>query len=357
MSLDAVEILFINYNHQGYLQGLLDSLKSSVYPIDRTIMVDNGSTDGSVDFVRERFPDVFIIENKENKGFAAAANIGLRAAKGKYVCLVGPDVVVAADWLHSLMDVMKSKDNAIFCASKVLSMEDKDKIMSAGSSINYIGHMVLRHRFESEELMAETDPQKLSIIDSTSVLLDREKFEELGFLDEDLFLYYDEMDFCLRAQIMKGYECYYVPKAKVYHGEGSVESSFRGKKKKFPSFRAYLMTKNRWLVILKNYQLKTLFVVSPMLLFFELITIAFMIKNRNIGSYFRGIWWNIVNLPSTISKRRDIQRKRKVYDRELLSAEPLSINPVLHRSGLEYHVYRIINSILSGYWKLASNLL
>jgi GT2 family glycosyltransferase len=184
------------------------------------------------------------------------------------------------------------------------------------------------------------------------VLIDRSKFLQLGFLDEDLFLYYDEMDFCLRAGIGKGWKCLYVPGSVVYHGYGSEASSFRGEKARFPAFRAYLMTKNRILVLLKCYQAKTLLALLPMLVAFELLTAAFHARQGVLPAYLRGIFWNLRHIRSTLAKRRALQRSRVLPDRALLSADALSVNPRLHSTWLENAVYRAVNRSISAYGRL-----
>jgi GT2 family glycosyltransferase len=189
-------------------------------------------------------------------------------------------------------------------------------------------------------------------VDSTSVLMDREKFLQLGFLDEDLFLYYDEMDFCLRAAIRKGWKCLYLPGSVVYHGYGSEVSSFRGEKVRFPAFRAYLMTKNRILVMLKCYQARTLVAILPMLIFFEILTLGFHARHGVLAAYFKGVAWNLRNLPRTLAKRRELQRARMKPDRALLSAEIITVNPRLHASRLETAIYNTVNRMISGYWRL-----
>ncbi len=352
MDKPAVDVLFTNYNHGKYLDNLIASFKRSTYPINRIIMIDNGSTDGSVAAVRARHPDVHIIENGENLGFAKASNVGLSASDSPYVCLTGPDVEVAGDWLAELMGKAAAVPDCIFACSRVMDLRDRNLVLSDGCSINYLGFMTLRNRFRPWEGGAGSGSAEVPIVDSTSVLIDRAKFLQLGFLDEDLFLYYDEMDFCLRAAIGKGWKCLYVPGSVVYHGYGSEVSSFRGEKIRFPAFRAYLMTKNRILVLLKCYQARTLVASLPMLLAFEMLTAAFHARHGVLSAYFRGIGWNLKHLSATLAKRRALQRSRMIPDRALLSAEDLSVNPRLHSTWLEAAVYRAVNRCISAYGRL-----
>lgn len=348
----AVDVLFTNYNHGKYLDNLIASFRRSTYPINRIIMVDNASTDGSADMVQAKYPEIHVIRNSENLGFAGASNQGLRASTSRYVCLTGPDVEVADNWLEELVGQMQARSDCIFCCSRGMDLRDREIILTAGCSINYLGYMVLRNRFRTLTPDLDMRPVEISIVDSTSVLMDREKFLQLGFLDEDLFLYFDEMDFCLRAAILKGWKSLYVPTSVVYHGYGSEVSSFRGEKVKFPAFRAYLMTKNRFLVMLKCYHWKTLLITLPVLAAFELVTIAFHARHGVMRSYLKGVAWNLRHLPATLAKRRQLQRGRVTPDHALLSAEPLTINPRLHASRLEGLAYRALNRLVSGYWRL-----
>ena len=132
MNAPLVSVVVLNYNGKIYLERCLSSLLNQTYPYVEIILVDNASSDDSVNFVRTRFPAVKIIENEENLGFAAGNNVGIRIAQGKYIVTLNNDTEAHPEWLEHLVRVAESNETIGMCASKVLSFDDPRIIDSVG---------------------------------------------------------------------------------------------------------------------------------------------------------------------------------------------------------------------------------
>jgi hypothetical protein len=344
--------LFANYHHEQYLGKLLDSVRLGTCPVAKTILIDNGSDRQRLSEVERAYPALTVVRNERNLGFCAAMNQGIRVARTRYALITGPDVELESNCLARLMDALHAHADAIIASAKILRMEDKNCIQSAGSTINYAGQQVLLNWFHRNDALSAAEnsaPRETGAFDSTACVVDLDKFKEVGLFDEDFFLYVFEMEFSLRARITGGYTLLYVPAAVAYHGFGSKESSYSGRER-FPALRAYELSKNRWLAILKLYRLRSIIMLLPAFAVYELSLLFFMAGNKVGGAYFKGIAWNISHLPSTLKKRRRIQKMRKINDGQVLCSDSISIHKSLYASSFLYWSKTILDLFLKSYW-------
>ncbi|MBT3367610.1 MAG: glycosyltransferase family 2 protein [Nitrospina sp.] len=216
--MDAIAVIVVNWNGKALLSECLESLKTQVYRHFSTILVDNGSTDGSVDFVREKFPEVRIIALSENAGFSVANNIAIRSVNSDYVALLNNDAVAHPFWLKNLVAALESTPEAGLAASKILLYEKRDAIDRAGDSYTTAGTGLLRGRGAS----ADVYDQREWVFGACAAagLYRLRMLKEIGLFDEDFFLLYEDVDLSFRAQL-RNYRCLYVPEAKVYHKASS----------------------------------------------------------------------------------------------------------------------------------------
>ena len=211
-----VSIIILNWNGLEDTVECLESLKDIDYPNYEIIVVDNGSTDGSCDFLKANFPYVRLIENNENLGFAEGNNCGIRQASGKYVLLLNNDVVVDRYFLKELVNVAES-DPAIGAVGAVAYYyDDPQRIWQAAGMISWNrGRIRIVGRNEVDEGQFN-EVTEVDYVPGCSMLVRRELFERVGYLDPKYFVYYDETDWCIRAQ-RAGYRVLYAPRAKVWH--------------------------------------------------------------------------------------------------------------------------------------------
>jgi len=182
-------------------------------------VVDNGSTDGTVEFIKRHFPHVEVIVNSCNLGFAAGSNIGIRyaiAKKADYIFLLNNDTLVSPDCIDNLVAQAHTLPNAGILTPKIVYAENSNQIWFAGSwchplTLDATGF----GRCKSYQIQ-DCEPQPVDYIFGTAMLIRREVVERIGLFDESFFMYYEDMDFCLRARAA-GYKLYYVPTAIVQH--------------------------------------------------------------------------------------------------------------------------------------------
>ncbi|MEI7645733.1 MAG: glycosyltransferase family 2 protein, partial [Chloroflexales bacterium] len=298
----AISVVTVNFNHAAYLSMYIASLEASTYPIAEIIIVDNASTDNSLDVLR-KYPHVRVIENHENIGYSAALNQAIRQATSSLVCATGPDIQVAPDWLEPLIDQYAQNPTTTFAvASRILTM-DRRELQSAGGSLHFTGHLNVFHMWEKvlPEYHSSRESQQVGAVDSTSMLIDRAKFLTIGGCDPAFFVYHEEFDYCYRAR-MRGWTCWYHPVSVVFHGSGSAEFSVRSQGQ-YPRMRPYLHTRNRLLSILKNYQTKTLIAILPALFLVEVLNLLMLARLGLQQSYVDALIWLVRHWHDILLKR------------------------------------------------------
>jgi len=241
-----VTIIILNWNGLADTLECLESLADLDYPAYEVVVVDNGSMDGSVEAIRGCFPQVTLIENSENMGFAEGNNVGTRRALehgADYVLLLNNDTVVDSAFLVELVNVAET-DGEIGVASPLIFYYDApDEIWTAGATINWVNGSTRRLR--AGETAHEGEPTfDVDFVSGCALLAKREVIETTGFLDPDYYLYYEEADWCVRAR-NQGYRIVCVPQAKMWHKVSrSIGSS--------SPLVSYYMTRNALLFLRKH---------------------------------------------------------------------------------------------------------
>lgn len=212
-----VTLIVLNWNAGATLAATLQSLLRLDYPDFRVVVVDNGSDDGSVEMVRDQFPQVTLHQSADNNGFAAGNNLALRQLDTPYAVLVNPDVIVAPDWLRALISAMQTDPTIGIAGCKLYYPEDK-LLQHAGGAITL--PQALPHHFG----LRETDRgqhdtlRDVDYVIGAALAVRRTVIQAIGLLDEGYFLYFEEVDWCARAR-RAGYRVVYVPQATAVHYE------------------------------------------------------------------------------------------------------------------------------------------
>jgi len=296
------------------------------------LIVDNASVDGSWEELGRQFPNVRIIRNRINLGFAAANNIGIRESRGEYVVLMNPDVTLTNDWLEKLSECVE-KDPIIGIATPKLLRYD-GRIDSTGHVFSF-SRLEVKNRGEEEQDDGQYDScTDLLSCDFACCLIRREAITRIGLLDERIFLDHEDVDYCLRARIA-GWRVVYCPSSRVYHRRGGVTSSLQKRSRQLQARRNMLR------LALKNYGRRSLVLVivykQKDLLSFSM-DIAGGLKKHNLVAMKNGLddicalltafLWNTIHLP--IRERILVQRSRLLNDKEL---ELISRSSTLRGSG------------------------
>jgi len=242
-----VFIIIINWNQQEDTIRCLNSLKSLDYKNRNVVLIDNGSVDGSPDRIKEQFPQITLIKNNENMGFAAGNNIGIRCALSQgadYILLLNNDTVVDSGMLKELINVAESDKKIGVVGAVNYSFEHRKKVVLLSISFNWFTGFTKKEDLDAISRGVITEPQQVHGVTGSSLLIKRAVVERIGLLDDRFFIYYEDTDWCMRAR-KAGYKVLYVPKAKIWH---KVGTSFG---QKSPA-EFYLYTRNLPLFMLKN---------------------------------------------------------------------------------------------------------
>jgi GT2 family glycosyltransferase len=227
MSNPLLSIIIPHYNGAYHLPPCFNALRAQTYPHLEIILVDNGSTDESLDLTRCDFPEVKIIALDQNLGYAAI-NRGFEQAQGEIIVPLNNDTEVTPDWAKALVDALQAYPDAGMAASKMLLFDRRDTIHSAGDAFGTDGIPINRGVWQKDEGQFDHETYIFGGCGG-AVAYRREMLEDIGFFDEDFFMYLEDVDLNWRAQ-MAGYRAVFAPHAVVYHrlsaSSGGVIASY-----------------------------------------------------------------------------------------------------------------------------------
>lgn len=301
---DKITVFTVNWNGRHWLEKFLLSLKKQSYPDLEVLIVDNASTDDSINFVEKNYPAVRIIKNKQNFGLAKATNIGVKASKGKYVLFINNDTWFESDFVEKLFNFYKNND---YTAVAPIEKRYKGKKgFLCNTTIDLTGSPAFY-------VPTYARPDKIFYL-TVAFLCSKEDFITTGGMDNDFFMYYEDVDWFWRLTLLK--RKFAVTKAcSIYHaGAGSSGSGIK--------YNTFLWrNQNALQALIKNYSIITLLIVLPIYFLQNFLEIIFfLIRGRtDISlSYINGWTYNAKMLKRTLKKRAKIQRDRQISDLEVI---------------------------------------
>lgn len=252
-----VSVIILNYNGQKHLDTYLPSvIKNTPLHVADIIVADNASTDNSVEWLRETYPAIKVIQLKRNYGFAEGYNISIGRVETPYVILLNSDVEVTPNWIQPMLTFMDANQKVIAVQPKILQYKDKTKFEYAGGAGGFIdkfGYPFCRGRLFSsieEDKGQYNDERQIFWASGACMMVRRVDFVDYGGFDENFFTHQEEIDFCWRIN-SRGRKVYYIPSSVVYHlGGGTLNQS--NPKKTYYNFR------NNRLMIYKNLNIQRL---------------------------------------------------------------------------------------------------
>jgi len=209
-----VTIIIPNWNGKQHLDSCLSSLRQQIYRDFNVIIVDNGSIDGSVEYIKRNYQEVRIIALPENRGFCASNNLAIRKSDSKYVCLLNNDTELDPECLGLLVQALENHPHLGICDAKQLFFDHRNIIYSAGADYTVAGSVMGRGYLEESENLEETTYSFVGM--AACVLYRRSMLREIGLLDEDFFAGYEDLDLSFRAHLA-GWGVQNVGKARCYH--------------------------------------------------------------------------------------------------------------------------------------------
>ena len=308
--MSLASIIIVNYNGKHFLKDCFVSIKSSDSPDEEVILVDNASSDGSLEYVRAEFPWVKVIALQENCGFAEANNIGAKVASGRYLAFLNNDTVVSPQWLKALIDVLSSDPTVGAAGSKLLLYNKPGKLNSAGANITFNGGGY-DIGFGDKDAKQYNIPGPRGAVCAASMLVRRDEFLALGGFDPMYFMYFEDIDLCWQYWL-SGQKVLYVPDSIVSHRFGGTSGS-----DKHVPLRVFYGTRNSMLNVIKNMEFPTMvFPICFNVVFAAGKCLAFLMSMR-----FKSAWAIVrafgslaSHLPQVLRKRKDIQKRRNVSD-------------------------------------------
>lgn len=288
--LPTVAVVVVNWNGIGYLDPCLDSIRSQTWSPIQTVVVDNASTDGSVDFIKARYPGTRLIHNTKNLGYAAACNLAFQFTQAPYVALVNNDIRLDARWVEELVTALEARASAACAGGRIYSLLESSKLLWTTPKLD---HRTAKAIWVNTEM----PPCNVDWVHGCGLIVKRAVADKIGLMDEAYFAYYEETDWCARM-IRAGYDLLHVPSAVMWHLEmGSSDSSFNYE----------MMNRNRLRFALKNFDRSYLPIFGGLYLG---DVIREVLANAGRGNWsknrslVRALAWNLAALPKTLAARR-----------------------------------------------------
>ncbi len=344
----------VNYNGERYLKESLGAVFAQKDKFSEILLIDNASEDRSLEIVRERFPGVKVLQLDKNFGPAAARNVGYKAAAGDWILFIDNDVSLTPTCPDRLIKALNNNPGAAVAMPRVLYAHSKNTIQYDGADSHFLGLMTLHN--VNQPLETTTDEtRKIGSIVTACFLVDRSRWGTSAPFDDTFFFNYEDHDFGLRTRTL-GHEILAVPSACTYHREGTAGLSLR-QGGSYSNKRVFCLIRNRWQIIVKNYAFKTLLLLSPVFLMYELFQFAGVIKKGWVGQWIKAAGWMVLHVGPVLQKRRVIQKARKTPDREILRNGPIPFTKDLTKSPLERQAKKFLDRLTATYWKLVQRFI
>ena len=303
-----ITVVIPNWNGERFLDLCLTSLRRQSFRDFETILVDNASTDSSVEFVERNFPEVRVLSLETNRGFSAA-NLGMRASTAEYVVLLNNDTEQDPGWLEALVRAVEDHPEAGLFATKLVDFYDRRVLDGAGDAMRLSG---LPYRLGHGERDRGQFGRAGYVFGAcaAAALYRRNVLDEIGLFDEDFVSYCEDGDLSFRAQLA-GYRCLYVPDAVVYH----MGSASTGGKRSATATR--LGTRNSLSLLVKNLPLSVIPHILPFFVVGQLARLLTAAATGSLGAHLEGLAGAGRHLPLMLEKRREIQKRKRVSDAEI----------------------------------------
>jgi GT2 family glycosyltransferase len=319
LKLPFVSVIVLNYNGGKFIKNCLDSLKKTNYDAKshEIIVVDNASTDNSIEIIKSYGPWIKFVQTGKNLGYSGGNNAGVSVAKGKYVAFLNPDTTVDKNWLLELVNSIESDNTLGACSSKVLYSSDKTRINTIGGFWSVLGLSGSlgggKNKDDFKESVYTFYPTGCSMI------INKKLYTSLGKFDDDYFLYCEDPDIGWRLWD-SGYKVALAPKSIVYH---LVSASLRGlDKKSYGNLFYFYNTRNGLITIVKNAtRFDLLWMVPLYMVSWLTLSLLFLVRGkfRAFKSIIKGLVWPTMHIVWLAKKRRMVTHKRTGKAKQMMT--------------------------------------
>jgi GT2 family glycosyltransferase len=304
-------IIIINWNGLAVLPRCLAALHSQTRRDFEIILVDNGSTDGSAEFVRGSHPEVHLISLGENTGFAPANNLAARHARAAWLIFLNNDAFPSSGWLDALTRAIQQHPHTAMFASRLLMADQPGWVDGTGDACHVSG-AVWNRQHRHPAAAADAAVREVFAPQGAAALIRRDAFESVGGFDEDFFAYHEDIDLAFRLRL-RGHHCLYLPDALVHH-KGS-HTTGRGS-----DFAVEHGHRNRIWCWWQDMPAPLLWLYLPQHLLANLFFILYIGAKGQFPAILKSQWRALLGMPRALRKRRQIQRARTASSRAILAA-------------------------------------
>ncbi len=325
-----VSIIIINYNTKQLLSRCMDHIREQTWDKVEVIFIDNDSKDGSCEFFQKTFPTEICVGNRDNLGYAKAANQGIKMAKGEYVMILNPDVLLGPKYLENCIKKLEENDKAAATSGKVykydFANDQATKFIDTVGLFSYPNRRFIddgqgledNGQFQTEKevfgVSGACPVYRRTALEDIKLPFNGDPIHPSEYLDEDFFMYKEDVDISWRFQLA-GWSCWYVPSAIAYHGRGT------GVLKRFSNWEVY-KNRSKLNAFQKSYsytnqrlmQIKNELVLSFLKHFFAILWKEILITGYIIfrEPFLLKAWWNLIKLtPKALKKRRFIMKHKR----------------------------------------------
>lgn len=307
-----ISVVIPNWNGKRFLKDFFESALGQRVEGEEVelIVVDNGSTDGSREVIQDFYPGVRIVALDANRGFSAAVNAGIKVARGEWIALFNNDLRMTPSTLEAMYMTLRKHPETGFCAAKMLLFDQPHLINAAGDGVGLDGNPFNVGFLQPDHNQFNKERRILSAC-AGAAMYRRSMLAEIGPFDEDFFLNFEDIDLCLRANLM-GYQGIYAPEAVVYHHHSSTmqPGSYR---------HAFFTSKNALNILVKNFPLAVFLRCFPWIFMEEIRRCIIGFFSGQANAYIHAKVAYLRELRTMLAKRRVIQNCRQLSSQEFIS--------------------------------------
>lgn len=317
-----LSIVIVNYNGKRYVDACIESILSSNARDFQIIVVDNGSLDSSVEFLKAKYKKIYpdqllLIALDKNYGPARARNEGVKVSRGKYICFLDNDTIVHPEWANEAIKAFQENSKIGIIQCKLLLAKEREKIDYVGEYLGQNGFLVQKASAGERDIGQYNKRIKILAAKSAGMFIRKKTFDTIGGFDEDYFIYVEETDLGWRCWLA-GYINILIPTSIVYHEFGTSSLILREEDNERNT--KYHGAKNYILTLFKNLGVANLLNILPkhIILWLGMSWYSLFLGNYKAFLWIhKGILWNLINLKKNLIKRKAIQSRRKMTDQEL----------------------------------------
>lgn len=345
---ELIEVFIINYNGENIVLSTIQSLLNSVDVRIAITVIDDDSSDNSIELIHKQYPNIPVHKMSFNQRRAnVLRNKALEIATSKYVLITDNDLIYDKKCLAEMYNYIRKDESIAACTPRLMYLDKPDKVYVAGTRVHFIGAAIADKRDQ-----IYMDEFELPSINSGSgiCLINREIALKCGGFDSKLMQGWGSDGEFYQRLLLAGYKCMYIPTAFALH-EAKLNVNDR-------KFRAVGQTHNRWVFILTHYSLSLILLLLPILLFYEILQIGFITISKMLPEYLMGNILVLRDFRYIISKRKQIQKMRKVSDFDVLFSGTIYIAPsLINKHKFIGRAAKSLSWFLDVYWRLIQKII